>query len=378
MNVRSWWRPSSAQASRTPSAPVTHAARSIATGFAAPARSDVAGVADPGRCAATRSRRAPAAVRPESRQRAPSPRSITRLWPVAALCLALTPPALAAPPDHLLLLDGAVTGGAIVAVGERGVIFRSADSGHSWSTSTSPTAATLTGIVFAPDGRHGWAVGHDAIILATTDGGRSWSKQWQDSNLENSFLDVCTIDAAHVIAVGAYGLFVETHDGGRSWVKRTILDGDMHLNRLTRGPTGTLYLAGERGTLLRSRDAGATWVHIESPYDGSFYGILPLDAHTLIAHGLRGRIFRSENDGDTWAPVPLDEPLLVATAARTRDGTLILAGQPRGLWRSRGGGRTFARWTPGFDDAVAELVVAPDGAVIALGEDGATRLAPAP
>ena len=297
---------------------------------------------------------------------------------MAALCLAVTPPTVAAPPAHVLLLDGALAGEAIVAVGERGAIFRSPDSGRTWNAIPSPTAATLTGVTFAPDAQHGWAVGHDALILATNDGGRSWSKQWQDQNLENSLLDVCALDATHVIAVGAYGLFIETHDAGRTWTTRSVLDSDMHLNRLTRGPTGTLYLAGERGTLLRSRDGGATWDHIESPYDGSFYGVLPLDAHTLIAHGLRGRVFCSENDGDTWAPVALDEPLLVATAARTRDGTLILAGQARGLWRSSDGGRTFARWTPGFESAVAELVVAPDGALIALGEDGATRLTPAP
>lgn len=279
---------------------------------------------------------------------------------------------------RVLLLDGACAGPALFAVGEHGTILRSDDSGRAWSNVASPTSAMLTGIAFAPDGRSGWAVGHDAIILATTDGGATWTRQWQGENLETSFLDVCALDPQHALAIGAYGLCLTTNDGGRTWTTRRVLEDDMHLNRISRGPTGTLYLAGERGTLLRSRDQGATWEHIESPYDGSFYGILPLDEHTLLAHGLRGRVFRSDNDGDTWLPVPLSEPLLIATAARLRDGSLVLAGQARALFRSTDGGRSFQPWSLDFDSAVAELLVAPDGALIALGEAGASVLLPAP
>jgi LPS export ABC transporter protein LptC len=53
----------------------------------------------------------------------------------------------------MLLLDGAVVGSDIVAVGERGTILRSADSGRSWVAAAVPTRTTLTGVSFAPDGR---------------------------------------------------------------------------------------------------------------------------------------------------------------------------------------------------------------------------------
>jgi photosystem II stability/assembly factor-like uncharacterized protein len=275
---------------------------------------------------------------------------------------------------NLLLLDGDVTGTAIVAVGERGTILRSTDHGRTWDPAPSTTAATLTGVSFAGGSPHGWAVGHDALILATADGGRNWRQQWRAENLQDSFLDVLALDAQHVIALGAYGLFVTTADGGRTWTRRKIADNDYHLNRITRGPGGTLYIAGEHGTLLRSRDHGATWERIDSPYDGSFYGILPLDASTLVAFGLRGRIYRSTDDGASWVIVPNDLRVLIDAAARARNGTLVFAGQSRALFVSHDSGQTVAPWPVAFTTGVAELLALPDGTILALGEAGAALL----
>ncbi|ACB76445.1 glycosyl hydrolase, BNR repeat [Opitutus terrae PB90-1] len=297
---------------------------------------------------------------------------VTMLW-----LTGLVPSAFAQRAPRILLLDAALADGHIVAVGESGSILRSADSGQSWITASSGARATLTGISFAPESGLGWAVGHDALILHTTDAGVSWAKQWQGEDLESSFLDVLAITNEHVIAVGAYGLYQFTQDGGRTWTQRAVLDEDMHLNRISRGPTGTLYLAGERGTLLRSRDQGETWVRIDSPYDGSFYGILPLGPETLLAYGLRGRVFRSTDDGETWIGVPLPQPMLLATAVKSSSGPIVLAGQARAHFVSRDDGATFSAWDIELTTAVAELFTSPDGTLFAFGEAGVSRL-PAP
>jgi photosystem II stability/assembly factor-like uncharacterized protein len=278
-------------------------------------------------------------------------------------------------PD-MLLLDGAEVPSAIVVVGERGTVLRSVDHGATWSASEAVTGATLTGVTFAPDGMHGWAVGHDALILATSDAGETWRQQWQGKNLEDSFLDVLALDRERVIAVGAYGLLVSTRDGGRTWDRRKIADDDYHLNRISRGPTGTLYLAGERGTLLRSRDAGERWERIDSPYDGSFYGILPLGPRTLVAYGIRGRIFRSIDDGASWVPVRAEIRALIATAAVRHDGALIFAGQSRAWLTSTDGGMSVASTTAPLTSAVAELLALADGALLALGEAGPILIPP--
>jgi hypothetical protein len=292
---------------------------------------------------------------------------------VAALAVGQLGAAVANP--RVLLLDGSVVGSDIVAVGERGAIFRSSDNGLTWHAAASLATATLTGVAFAADGTRGWAVGHDALILTTTDAGRTWQQQWQGENLADSFLDVLALDAHRALAVGAYGLSVTTSDAGKTWTRRKISDADYHFNRLSRGPTGTLYLAGEHGTLLRSADNGATWQRIPAAYEGSFYGILPLDKRTLIAHGLRGRSFRSIDDGDTWVPLVTPEPVLLAASVQLKSNVFVLAGHARVLLVSRDNGKSLQTWEAPLTTAVAELIAAPDGSIVALGEAGATRLA---
>ena len=298
---------------------------------------------------------------------------------VALLVAFLSTPLRASIPltsaPRMLLLAGTYAGPtAVLAVGERTTILRSTDSAGTWRPAAVPAtlSATLTGITVAPDALNGWAVGHDALILATSDAGLTWRKSWQGDDLTASFLDVLALDDRHVIAIGANGLCLETRDAGATWQRRKLIDDDLHLNRLNRGPTGTLYLAGESGTLLRSVDSGATWQPIESPYDGSFYGILPLGPTSLVAHGLRGRIYRSSDDGRVWELVPLADRVLLAAAIKLKNNQLLFAGQARAFFTSRDGARSIAPLNVPFTSAVAALLELPDGRILALGEGGAT------
>lgn len=294
-----------------------------------------------------------------------------------ALCCTFclfTAGAVAASAANMLLLGAAHSNAGIVAVGERGSILVSTDEGESWRQVAAPTTATLTALSFAPDGERGWAVGHDAIILQTQDGGRTWTQSWQGENLEDSFLDVCAVDATTVLAVGAYGFAMRSNDAGESWHPFSPQDDDSHLNRLTRAPDGRLYLAGERGTLLRSEDAGETWDPVPTPYDGSFYGVLPLQSSALLAHGLRGHAYRSEDDGESWSPVETNSESLLACAMETRTGTVLLAGQARTLLQSKDDAQRFAAPSAVPAPATAFLVETSAGRVLAFGEGGARFL----
>lgn len=273
-------------------------------------------------------------------------------------------------PPGTLLLDAAQAGQALIVVGERGAIARSTDHAVSWQPVSSGVRAPLTAVSFANASR-GWAVGHDGLILTSVDGGATWSKQWQSEQPSDSFLDVLALDANRVIAVGAYGLCAATSNGGRTWERRKVIADDYHLNRLSRGPAGTLYLAGEHGVLLRSVDEGATWSPIATDYDGSFYGVLPLNEQTLLAYGLRGRLFRSEDDGGTWTQLDLGETALFATGTALVNGPILLAGNARALWLSYDGGRSFIRRDSKLG-ALAEIISLGDSA-LGVGEKGIQR-----
>ena len=173
--------------------------------------------------------------------------------------------------SNALLLDAKRAGQRLVAVGERGYVFVSDDNAASWRHIPSGSEATLTAVDFA-DARIGLAVGHDPLILRSDDGGLSWKKAFSAPDQLRPLLDVAFVSPTRAFAIGAYGAFFESTDAGLTWIERQIFEGDRHLNSLARLPDGTLLIAGEAGTLLRSLDGGAQWEALRSPYTGSYFG----------------------------------------------------------------------------------------------------------
>jgi photosystem II stability/assembly factor-like uncharacterized protein len=272
-----------------------------------------------------------------------------------------------------LLLDIAIAGDSLVAVGERGHVVISNDQGQTWTQSLTPTRALLTAVTF-PTAQLGWAVGHDGVILATSDGGKTWQRRDSGSDLDTIFLDVLFLDAKRGFIIGAYGKFLSTLDGGETWTASHPSDEDVHYNRLTRDGAGWLYLAGEAGTLLISRNAGKEWSRLEVPYEGSLYGLIALDRSRLITYGLRGNIFLSTNGGATWEPETSDQKVLIMGGTVLKDGRVLLAGVGGNFFIGKDREFKFTLWKPaGFSTSVADLLVVSDGTLITVGEAGAVR-----
>ncbi|MEY3000507.1 MAG: hypothetical protein RL648_721 [Verrucomicrobiota bacterium] len=270
------------------------------------------------------------------------------------------------------LLDATMAGDRVVAVGERGHILLSDDFGKSWRQANTPTRTTLTAVSFA-NASNGWAVGHDNQVLVTRDAGESWQRQYLPIDPQNHMLDTLFIDEGLGLVVGAYGIAFRTSDGGQRWMDMVVSEEEMHVNRITAGPTGRLYLAIEGGSLLESEDNGATWSELNSPYDGSLFGVLPLNATTLLTYGLRGNIYRSSDAGETWEPASGTVPVLLIDGIRTASGSILMAGQNGEFLISTDSGRTFSLWKVPVMGASSVLEM-PDGAILAAGLNGAWRL----
>ena len=294
-----------------------------------------------------------------------------------------------------LLIDVAEAGSRLVAVGERGNVLYSTDSGASWTQVQVPTSANLTAVHFA-DERHGWAVGHDEVILRTEDGGDSWQRTHFAPENKRPLLDVWFADADYGLAVGAYGAMYASEDGGRTWAEMAFepaplagaalpadpddydaevdMGFDFHLNAIVRGPGSRLYLAAEAGRLFRSDDNGRSWRELPSPYDGSFYGILPLDGDALLAFGLRGHLFRSEDGGMSWQKLETSTTALLNSAIRPTPDTVIIAGLNGVLLVSTDGGKSFAYTQQDDRKALSTMVWVGGGQVVTAGEAGVRRL----
>jgi photosystem II stability/assembly factor-like uncharacterized protein len=292
----------------------------------------------------------------------------------AAADVAVAPAVRARLAARSLLLDVAAAGDRLVAVGERGHILWSDDSGATWTQADVPTNVTLTG-VFLLDRSTGWAVGHDAVVLRTTDGGRTWELQRSAPEEERPLFDIHFADAAHGLAVGAYGAFLVTANGGATWEERPISDLDVHLHHVARAPSGTLYIAAESGSLFRSDDGGESWRELDAPYDGSFFATVPLGGDSLLALGLRGHLYRSDDGGRRWAAIPTGTEAMLTDGIALAGGRVVITGLAGVLLVSDDGGRTFALRQQAARLGNVAIAAAADGTLVTAGESGVRRLA---
>lgn len=277
-----------------------------------------------------------------------------------------------------LLIDVAHAGKRLVVVGDRGHILFSDDQGKTWTQARVPTRQLLTAVTFVDDKR-GWAVGHDAQILASSDGGATWSKQFEDLSREAPLLDIGMLDAQHGFAVGAYGALLETTDGGQHWqdvAERLDNPEQMHLNGIARITDSGLFIVGEQGSMFRSADNGQTWTKVQSPYEGSLFGVIGTgQPHTLLAYGLRGNVLRSSDFGDSWQPIELQAnrgtfAFGLASASLLDDGSLVLVGNGGSVLRSHDHGQHFTLYNRADRIALAAATGLADGGLLLVGQGG--------
>ncbi len=303
-----------------------------------------------------------------------------------------------------LLLDAAAVGDGprrkIVVVGERGHVLLAMPSAPSnaplnaataggkgepddppemagrfgaWRQVAVPTTVLLTGVA-ASGGDKLWAVGHDALILHSADGGETWAKQYSAPERQAPLLDVWFENQTTGWAVGGYGLALYTRDGGRTWGKREIDEQERHLYAVTAAADGVLYVAGETGALFRSADKGETWDELESPYKGSYFGLLALREGPLLVFGMRGQLYRSADQGQSWRLVETKTVASLTAGWQGADGRVIIVGVGGAVLDSADGGQSFASRNRPGRRAFAGVIEAEPGNFLAVGVRGVEPL----
>jgi photosystem II stability/assembly factor-like uncharacterized protein len=277
--------------------------------------------------------------------------------------------------SETLLLDAAVAGERIVAVGHFGHVLLSDDGGGNWRQAQRvPTRVTLTEVFFVDDSQ-GWAVGHDAVILHTDNAGESWKLQHRDRSEEVPLLSVWFEDTQNGWAVGAFGMLLETTDGGQHWARRSIgEEGDeLHLNHLFPGPEGLLFIAAEAGSVYRSADRGLSWERLQPPYPGSFWNGLTLPDGAVLVIGMRGHAFLSPDLGESWQPITTGTDQSLSDLIVLRDGDVVAVGLGGTVLRSDDGGHGFTAATERDRKNIASVAEGAGGSLLLFGEAGVRR-----
>lgn len=285
------------------------------------------------------------------------------------------------------------------AVGDRGVIWHTANGGEHWKLQPSGVDCRLSSVCFI-DEQTGWVAGGSTqpytrlvsgVVLHTTDGGRTWTL--------NRKLVLPTIsrlrffDAQHGWAVGRSsalfpsGVFT-TQDGGRSWsaIPATEIGGwltgdfvdpntgalagrvgrtaplrrrgiesantafglralaDMKLLAPNRG-----WLVGEGGLVLRTQDLGKSWQTTEgeipagmrSQFD--FNALAVLGEHIWIAGTPGTRVLRSSDAGRTWQVVDTGQSVPIRALAFSDERHGCAVGDLGTILTTADGGQTWSQ-----------------------------------
>jgi photosystem II stability/assembly factor-like uncharacterized protein len=191
----------------------------------------------------------------------------------------------------------------VFVVGENGLIACSPDRALTWQKQY-PVATRLNDIVFS-DSSTGFAVGDGGVILKTADAGDSWTPLASGTTKNINALAVT--DGGDVWAVGDNGTILCSLNKGDEWLAKNIASDTRDLYDVEfRDTLG--YITGEGGKILKTMDKGISWQEY-SPFETvpqwtGIYSLSMTEHYTFalqnIADGPQfGAIIYTRND-NTW------------------------------------------------------------------------------
>jgi photosystem II stability/assembly factor-like uncharacterized protein len=269
----------------------------------------------------------------------------------------------------------AAAGKRLVAAGQRGHILYS-DDGKTWTQADVPVSCDLTALYFV-NAQLGWAVGQQGVVLKSADGGATWTKQLDGKEAaellfqrygrpgnddaasqrlrkdaeafvaqgaDKPFLDVWFENEKKGFVVGAFNLILRTEDGGKSWIPwldRVDNPKGLHLYGI-RPAGGSIFIAGEQGLVLKLDRARERFVSVPLPYQGTLFGVVGTPGMVLV-YGLRGNAYRSTDGGASWTRLDTGVNAGLAAGLLRSDGSVVLVSQSGQVLVSTDEGASFNR-----------------------------------
>jgi serine/threonine protein kinase len=155
--------------------------------------------------------------------------------------------------DTLSTLYGSPTGDLYI-VGGVGLILHSTDNGLSWSKRDSNSSSTLVNL-WASQGNDLFVVGLNGTALRSKDSGLTWEKL--KTNTTANLIGVWGRSATELYASGEKGTILHSIDGGDTW--KILESGTKEELWCLSGDQARVVVVGKNGTVLASTDNGASW-----------------------------------------------------------------------------------------------------------------------
>lgn len=205
--------------------------------------------------------------------------------------------------NHLFDMDAVEGTPHAWVTGHFNTIFHSSDQGESWRAQQYelPEDAVdepgLNGVSFV-DSSTGYIVGEFGLILKTTDGGRTWKRL--ESPVEVPLYDVHFINAEKGVAVGTGGAVIVTEDGGETWTRKPV-NIKQHLFAVA-VQGDTVFAVGQEGYFTKGPLSGeGRWTANRVGVYTWLNAVYFLSDKVGFIAGGRGTILKTEDGGKSWA-----------------------------------------------------------------------------
>ncbi|MEX1245487.1 MAG: hypothetical protein WEB59_14715 [Thermoanaerobaculia bacterium] len=214
----------------------------------------------------------------------------------------------------------------VVYAGTAAGVFRSIDEGNTWAAAGLDAEAVFS-LAVNPGGSSTLYAGTfngtvGGSIFKSADSGATWSRVF--TNLPG-YVTVLAIDSNEPDTVFAGGISVgilRTRDGGVHWESLTDADltlgiaidpADSSLVYAIRVPFCPFPLCSP-SRLQRSNDGGDTWFDVTT-LPGLFIDAVVVDASSTVYANAGDRVYASRDHGATWSPIEVQTPLSVSVLA---------------------------------------------------------------
>ena len=262
----------------------------------------------------------------------------------------------------------------------------------SWTKQRTSSLAWLHAVYFL-DSDRGWAVGSRGTLLATLDSGKSWQAKPQPT--EDVIRDIYFADELNgwlLCERNVYELrsndeqrayLMKTSDGGDHWQRANMRGAnvDARLQRALFNHSGSGWAFGEGGTIYATHDSGANWIKLQAPTRYLLLGGDFIDENSGWLVGAGATILQTSDGGESWHKGTLPN------GAKTRFNAVSFVDLRRGwavgsdgaVYRTVNGGRSWLPQTSGvttdlldvkFLDAVEGWVVGAEGTLLHTSDGG--------
>ncbi len=151
-------------------------------------------------------------------------------------------------------------------------------------------------------GKRGWIVGKNGIILATENSGRTWTvEKWGSFN----FNDIHMLSPQKGFIVTDNGYLLSTNNGAKTWNIREWEGHSSSFNHIA-FDRGRGIISGDKGTILTTDNYGNTWdiKNIPAAKRKNLYVNLNhahfVNTNTIWIVGNEGVMLTSRDSGKTW------------------------------------------------------------------------------